>query len=87
MWLQKIAARLQRRKWKRAKKEGEKFGQHGVALRIDVQMRRGGLSFKGGRQGRPLLHALQVANMQEGAPPSRGGSTQGGCTLGERGTL
>jgi hypothetical protein len=31
----KIAARLQRRNWERARRKEEKFGQHGVALKID----------------------------------------------------
>jgi hypothetical protein len=68
MLLQILAARFTMREWERERREWEKFGQHRLALKIDGEKRRGGLSFKGGRQGRPLLHALQVAAMQEGAP-------------------
>jgi hypothetical protein len=50
----------------------EKFGQHRLALKIYVEKRRGGLSFKVEKQERLPLHALQVALMQEG------GSLKGG---------
>jgi hypothetical protein len=37
----KIAARLQRRNWERERRKGEKFGQHGVSLKIDAKTSRG----------------------------------------------
>jgi hypothetical protein len=72
-----------RREWERERKEGEKFGQHKLALKIYPEMRRGGLSFKGGRQGRPPLNALQVTFMQEGAPLKGVHFRREGCALGE----
>jgi hypothetical protein len=37
-----MATRLQRRNEERARESEEKFGQHGVAIKLYVQMRRGG---------------------------------------------
>jgi hypothetical protein len=34
-------SKITKKKWERARKREEKFGQHGVALRIDAKMRRG----------------------------------------------
>jgi hypothetical protein len=58
MLLQIFATRFTR---KREREEWEGFGQHKLALRIDVEMRRGRHSFLRGREDRPLLDEFQVA--------------------------
>ena len=68
MLLQILAATFTMREWGKEREEWEKFGQHRLALKLDREKRRGGLSFEGELQGRPPLHVLQVAAMQEGAP-------------------
>jgi hypothetical protein len=56
---------------KREREEWERFGQHKLALRIDVEMRRGRHSFILGREERPLLDELQVAHIQGKRTKSR----------------
>jgi hypothetical protein len=64
--MQILAARLTRRNGKREReREWERFGHSGVALRIDVEMRRGRHSFILGREERPLLDELQVAHIKD----------------------
>jgi hypothetical protein len=81
MLLQIFAAKFTMREWgrEREREEWEKNGQHKLALRIDHEKRRGGLSFKGERQGRTPLHVLQVASMQEGALFKGGAPHEGGA--------
>jgi hypothetical protein len=56
----------------RARENGEKNGQHGVALKLHVKNEERGLFFKGGREKKHPLHALQVSL------PKEGGSLKGG---------
>jgi len=79
MLLQIITARFTMREWERERRKWEKFGHHRLSLKLNGQKRRGDLSFKGGRQGRPPLHALQVATMQEGAPLKGGAPHERGA--------
>jgi hypothetical protein len=46
MLLQILVARFTMREWEREREEWEKNGHHKLALRIDGEKRRGGLSFK-----------------------------------------
>jgi hypothetical protein len=55
----------------RARESEEKIGQHGVAMKLDVKMRRGGFSFKGEKQRDPPCMLTSVT-------PKRGRLTQGG---------
>jgi hypothetical protein len=57
----------------RARENREKNGQHGVALKSDVKNEEMSLYFKGEKQERLPLHALQVALMQEGGSLKGGG--------------
>jgi hypothetical protein len=66
MWLQILAARLQR-EWERARREWEKFGQHGATLRTDVKNEERNLYFKGGREERPPLHAYKCHSQKRGS--------------------
>jgi hypothetical protein len=66
-----MAAILQERNGERARESEEKFGQHGVAIKLHVKMRREGLLLRGGR-GETPLHAFQVSL------PKEGGSLKGG---------
>jgi hypothetical protein len=75
-----MATRLQERNGERARESEEKFGQHGVAIKLHVKMRRGDFHFKGERE-RPPLHAFQVSL------PKEGGSLKGGRGHHERGEL
>jgi hypothetical protein len=59
----------------------EKIGQHGVAMKLDVKNEEKSLSFKGGREERPPLHALQVSL------PKEGGLLKGWGGYHERGEL
>jgi hypothetical protein len=61
-----MASILQERNGGRARESEEKIGQLGVAMRIVVQNEERGLSFKGERERRPPLHALQVSLPKEG---------------------
>jgi hypothetical protein len=79
--LKRVAAIWQqyykRENGERARESEEKIGQHGVAMKLDVKNEERGLSFKGGREERPPLHALQVSL------PKEGGSLKGGGTMRE----
>jgi hypothetical protein len=77
-----MATILQERKWGRARESEEKIGQHGVAMKLDVKNEERGLSFKGGREERPPLHALQVSLPKEGGS-LKGGGGGGGHTMRE----
>ena len=61
--MQILAAKLEEM-GKREREEWERFGQHKLAMRIDLEMRRGRHSFILGREERPLLDELQVAFIQ-----------------------
>jgi hypothetical protein len=70
--MQILVARLTRRSGReREREEWERFGQHKLALRIDVQMRRCMRSFILEREERPLLDKLQVSHIQERKTKSR----------------
>ena len=60
MLLQILAARFTRINEKK-REEWERFGQHKLALRIDVEMRKGKHSFILWREERSVLDELQVA--------------------------
>ena len=59
------------REWERERREWERFGQHRLFLRIDVEMSRGRNCFILGREERPLLDELQVAFIQGKETKSR----------------
>jgi hypothetical protein len=48
-----MAAILQERNGERARESEEKIGQHGVAMRIDAKMSRGGFLLREGRKRDP----------------------------------
>jgi hypothetical protein len=56
---------------KREREEWKRFGQHKLALRIDLEMRRGRHSWILGREERPFLDELQVAHIQQKRTKSR----------------
>jgi hypothetical protein len=53
------------RKWEIMRERWERFWHNRVVVRIDVEMRRGRLSFILGREEKPLLDELQVSHIQE----------------------
>jgi hypothetical protein len=56
---------------KRDREEWERFGQHKLALRIDVEMWRGRHSLILGREEIPLFNDIQVASIKEERAKSR----------------
>jgi hypothetical protein len=56
---------------KREREEWERFGQHKLALRIAVEMRRGRHFFILGKEERPLLDEFQVASIKGERKKSR----------------
>ena len=52
-------------KWRERGKSWEKFGHSGLALRKDIKMSRGRLSFILGREEKSLLDELQVSHIQD----------------------
>jgi hypothetical protein len=69
--LQILEARFRVREWERKRREWKRFGQHRLALRIDVEMRRGRHSFILGREEKPLLDELQVSHIKHRKTKSR----------------
>ena len=90
----KFAARLHKRNGERVRESEEKFGQHGVAMRIDTKMRRGGLILREGeRRDPPCMHYKCHSKRRKliqgggthhergGTPTRRGNSKNGGINL------
>jgi hypothetical protein len=76
-----MGAILQERNGGRERESEEKIGQHGVAMKFDLKNEKRGLSFIGGREERPPLHALHMSL------PKEGGSLKGRGRPHERGEL
>jgi hypothetical protein len=69
---------LQRREWGKSKRKwGEKWATW-VSLKLDPKNEERGLSFNGGREERPSLHALQVSLPKEGGSLKVGGTMREG---------
>jgi hypothetical protein len=75
MWLQILAARLQRRKWERARESGERFWHNRVVVKTHVKMRREGLLLYEGERRDPSWMNYKCH------PSKRERTSQGGHTF------
>jgi hypothetical protein len=73
-----MAARLHERNWERARESEEKFGQHGVTIKVNVKMRRGGLLLRERGRGDPPCMLSKCHSQKREAHSRQGGTTREG---------